>query len=132
MRVLAIVFIASVLALPAQTFESMEEKARAQFESEGAANMGKADMIILLHNYKRNLDWELARGMDAKVRVAQLEVVVQNMTNELLSIYWHRDMLKVMREDEAKLSARILQLKAEVNELQRKADDLRRSRRVPL
>src|SRR4029077_11755763 len=132
MRLGIVILAASALALPAQTFESMEAKARAQFESEGAANMCQADMIILLHNYKRDLDWELKRGMDAKVRVAQLEVVVQNMTSELLAIYWHRDMLKVMREDEMKLNARILQLKGEVNELQRKADDLRRARKVTL
>jgi hypothetical protein len=122
---LALVF--ATAFLPAQTFQSMEDKARAQFESEGAANMSKADMIILLHDYKRDLAWELQRNLNDKVRVAQLEVVVQNMTNELLAIYWHRDMLKVMREDEMKLSARILQLKGEVNELQRKRDDLRRA-----
>jgi hypothetical protein len=108
--------------------QTLEQKARAQFEAEGAGNMSKADLIILVHDYKASLDWELKRGVDAKARVAQLEVVVQNMTNELLAIYWHRDMLRVMHEDEAKLTAEINRLKGEVNELQRKSDDLRRSK----
>src|SRR4029077_1669022 len=129
MRLGILVLAASVLTLHAQ---SLEDKARAKFESEGAVNMSVSELILLCHEYKRDADWQLRQGLEAKFRVAQLEIVVQNMTNELLAIYWHRDMLKVMREDEMKLNARILQLKGEVNELQRKADDLRRARKVTL
>jgi hypothetical protein len=112
--IVALIIILTLLICYLQA-QTLEEKVRQRFESEGAANMSKADLIILAHDYKASLDWELKRGVDAKARVAQLEVVVQNMTNELLAIYWHRDMIKVMRSEEMALSAEILRLKGERN-----------------
>jgi hypothetical protein len=129
MRAFVLILMASILTLPAQ---SLEDKARAKFESEGAVNMSVSELILLCHEYKRDADWHLQQGLAFKFRVAQLENVVQNMTNELMALYWHRDMLKAMREDEAKLTVAINALKAEVNELTRRRDDLRRLGRVSL
>jgi peptidoglycan hydrolase CwlO-like protein len=113
--------------LPAQ---SLEDKARAKFESEGAVNMSMSELILLCHEYKRDADWHLKQGLEAKFRVGQLENAVQRMANELMALYWHRDKIKEMQDEEAKLSAQILALKGEVNELQRKSDDLRRQSKL--
>jgi predicted RNase H-like nuclease (RuvC/YqgF family) len=123
MRLGILILVASILVLQAQ---SLEDKARAKFESEGAVNMTQSELILLCHEYKRDADWHLRQGLAFKFRVGQLESVVQNMTNELMAVQWHRDKIKEMKDEEAKLSAAILALKGEVNELQRKSDDLRR------
>jgi hypothetical protein len=124
--------LALVLAFAFLQAQSLEDKARAKFESEGAVNMSLSELILLCHEYKRDADWQLKQGLEAKFRVGQLETTVQNMANDLMAIYWHRDKIKEMQAEEMKLSARILQLKGEVNELERKRDDLSRARRLPL
>jgi hypothetical protein len=125
---IAYAIILIILAIATCVFaQSLEEKARARFEAEGGANLSKGELILLVHEYKRSWDWEIQMGMKNNVRVAQLEVVVQNLVNDLMAVYWHRDMLKMMRDEEAKLNAEILRLKGERNSLQRQVDDLKRT-----
>ena len=128
MRTLPVICALAVLAFAFLPAQSLEDKARAKFEAEGAGNMSKADMILLLHEYKRCLDWELKRGMEAKFRVGQLEIVVQNLVNDLMAVQYHRNLIKSLKDEETKLTAEILQLKGEAKGLQRRIDDLKRTR----